>query len=62
MIRGVVSSFVGMLLSLLVRFGSIALTDLSSVLLTAAALTALLLGVDLPLVILAGLALSPLLL
>jgi chromate transporter len=62
MIRGVVSSFVGMLLSLLVRFGTVALTDLSSVLLTAGALAGLLLGVDLPFVILAGLALSPLLL
>jgi len=62
MIRGVVASFVGMLLSLLVRFGTVALTDLSSVLLTAGALAGLLLGVDLPFVILAGLALSPLLL
>ena len=59
MIRGVLASFVGMLLSLLVRFGTVALTDLSSVLLTAGAFAALLLGVDLPFVILAGLALSP---
>ena len=62
MIRGVVASFVGMLLSLLVRFGTVALTDLSSIALTAGAFAALLLGVDLPFVILAGLALSPLLL
>ncbi len=58
MIRGVVASFVGMLLSLLVRFGSLALVDLPSVLLTALALGALLLGVDLPLVIVGGLVLS----
>jgi len=62
MVRGVLASFVGMLLSLLVRFGTVVLTDLSSSLLTAGAFAALLLGVDLPFVILAGLALSLLLL
>ncbi len=61
LIRGVLASFVGMLLSLLVRFGSVALIDLPSVLLTAGAFTALLLGVDIPLVIGAGLVLSILL-
>jgi chromate transport protein ChrA len=48
MIRGVVASFVGMLLSLLVRFGNVALVDLPSVLLSAGAFAALLFGVDLP--------------
>lgn len=61
LIRGVVASFVGMLLSLLVRFGTVALTDLPSVLLSAGAFAALLLGVDLPFVIAAGLLLSVLL-
>lgn len=61
LIRGVVASFVGMLLSLLVRFGTVALIDLPSVLLTVAAFGALLYGVELPLVIVAGLALSVLL-
>jgi chromate transporter len=60
-IRGVVASFVGMLLSLLVRFGTVTLVDLPSVLLTVGAFAALLLGVDLPLVIAAGLGLSILL-
>ena len=60
-IRGVVASFIGMLLSLLIRFGTVALVDLPSVLLSAGALAALLLGVDLPLVIAAGLGLSLLL-
>ena len=60
-IRGVVASFVGMLLSLLVRFGTVTLIDLPSVLLTVGAFAALLLGVDLPLVIAAGLGLSILL-
>lgn len=62
LIRGVVASFVGMLLSLLVRFGSVALTDVPGVLLSAGAFGALLLGVDLPFVIGAGLLLSGLLL
>lgn len=62
LIRGVIASFVGMLLSLLVRFGTVALTDVAGVLLSAGAFTALLLGVDLPLVIAAGLVLSVLLL
>lgn len=57
-IRGVVASFVGMLLSLLVRFGTAALIDLPSVLLSAGALAALLLGMDLPLGIAAGLGFS----
>ena len=61
LIRGIVASFVGMLLSLLVRFGNVALIDLPSILLTAGGLAALLLGVDLPLVIGAGLVLSVLL-
>ena len=60
-IRGVVASFIGMLLSLLVRFGTVALIDLPSVLLSAGALAALLFGVDLPLVIAAGLGISALL-
>ena len=60
-IRGVVASFVGMLLSLLVRFGIVALIDLPSVLLSAGALMALLFGVDLSLVIAVGLGLSILL-
>lgn len=50
-----------MLLSLLVRFAIVALVDLPSVLLSAGSLAALLLGVDLPLVIVAGLGLSLLL-
>lgn len=61
MINGVVASFVGMLLSLLVRFGSVALIDLPSILLSLTAFAALLLGVDLPIVIAAGLGLSVLL-
>ncbi len=60
-IRGVVASFVGMLLSLLVRFGTVTLVDLPSVLLTVGAFAALLLGLELPLVIVAGLVLSLLL-
>ena len=60
-IRGVVASFIGMLLSLLVRFGAVALIDLPSVLLSAGALAALLFGVDLPLVIAIGLGISALL-
>lgn len=60
-IRGVVASFVGMLLSLLVRFGSVALIDLPSIVLSAGAFAALLLGVDFPVVIAAGLGLSLLL-
>ena len=58
MIGGVVASFVGMLSSILIRFGSVALTDLPSVLLSAGGFVALLLGVDLPLVVAAGLLLS----
>jgi len=61
LIRGVIASFVGMLLSLLVRFGGVALTDVAGVLLSAGAFAALLLGVDLPFVIAAGLLLSVLL-
>jgi chromate transporter len=60
LIRGVVASFIGMLLSLLVRFGNLALVDLPSVLLTALAFATLLLGVDLPLVIAGGLVLAAL--
>jgi chromate transporter len=60
-IRGVVASFVGMLLSLLVRFGTVTLVDLPSVLLTVGAFAALLLGLELPWVIVAGLVLSLLL-
>lgn len=58
MIGGVVASFVGMLLSLLVQFGSVALTDLPGVLLSAGAFAALLLGLDLPLVVAVGLVVS----
>ena len=58
MIGGIVASFVGMLLSILVRFGSVALTDLPGILLSAGAFAALLLGADLPLVVAAGLLLS----
>jgi len=58
MINGVVASFVGMLLSLLVRFGNVALVDLPSILLSIGAFAALLLGVDLPIVVAAGLGLS----
>jgi len=61
MIGGIVASFVGMLLSLLVRFGSVTLTDIPGVLLSAAAFIALWWGVDLPLVVAAGLLLSVLL-
>jgi chromate transporter len=58
MISGIVASFVGMLLSILIRFGGIALTDAPSILLAAAAFIALLWGVELPLVIASGLLLS----
>jgi chromate transporter len=58
MIGGVVASFVGMLLSILIRFGGVVLTDAPSILLAAAAFIALLLGVALPLVVAAGLLLS----
>jgi chromate transporter len=58
MISGVVASFIGMLLSILIRFGGVALTDIPSILLAAAAFTALLLGAELPLVVAAGLLLS----
>jgi chromate transporter len=58
MIGGVVASFIGMLLSILVRYGSVTLTDLPGILLSAGAFAALLLGVDLPLVVAAGLLLS----
>jgi chromate transporter len=61
MIGGIVASFVGMLLSILVRFGSVTLTDIPGVLLSAAAFIALWWGVDLPLVVAAGLLLSVLL-
>jgi chromate transporter len=58
MIDGVVASFVGMLVSILIRFGGVTLTDIPSVLLAAAALIALFLGVDLPIVVAAGMVLS----
>jgi chromate transporter len=58
MIGGVVASFIGMLLSILIRFGGVALTDVPSALLAAAAFIALLWGVALPLVIASGLLLS----
>ncbi len=58
MINGVVASFVGMLLSILVHFGGVALTDVASILLAAAAFVALWWGVELPLVVAVGLALS----
>ena len=61
MIGGIVASFVGMLLSILVRFGSVTLIDIPGVLLSAAAFIALWWGVDLPLVVAAGLLLSVLL-
>jgi chromate transporter len=60
-IHGVLASFVGMLLSLLVRFGTVALTDVPNVLLSAGAFAALIFGVDLPFVVAAGLALSAIL-
>ena len=55
MIDGVVASFVGMLLSILIRLGAVTLTDLPSIFLAVAAFAALSWGVDLPLVIVAGL-------
>lgn len=58
MLGGVVASFVGMLLSILVRFGNAALTDVPSVLLSAGAFVALFLGVEVPLVVAVGLLLS----
>jgi chromate transporter len=58
MIGGIVASFIGMLLSILIRFGGVVLTDIPSILLAAAAFIALLLGVYLPLVVAAGLLLS----
>lgn len=58
MIGGVVASFVGMLLSILIRFGGVALTDAPSILLATAAFIALLWGVELPLVVASGLLLS----
>jgi hypothetical protein len=58
MIGGVVASFIGMLLSILIRFGGVVLTDVPSILLAAAAFIALLLGVALPLVVAAGLLVS----
>jgi chromate transporter len=61
MIDGVVASFVGMLLSILIRLGAVALADVPSVFLAVAAFVALSWGVDLPLVIVAGLVLSLLL-
>ena len=61
MIGGIVASFVGMLLSILVRFGAVTLTDVPSIVLSAAAFIALWCGVDLPFVVAAGLLLSLLL-
>jgi len=61
MIHGIVASFVGMLLSILVRLGALTLTDVPSVLLAVAAFVALSWGVEVPLVIIAGLVLSPVL-
>jgi chromate transporter len=61
MIGGIVASFVGMLLSILIRFGGVTLTDVPSILLSAAAFGALWYGVDLPLVVAAGVVLSVLL-
>ena len=61
MIGGIVASFVGMLLSILVRFGRVTLTDVSSILLSAVAFIALWSGVDLLLVVSGGLLLSLLL-
>jgi chromate transporter len=58
MIGGIVASFVGMLLSILVRFGGVTLTDAPSIVLSAAAFIALCCGVDLPFVVAAGLLLS----
>jgi chromate transporter len=57
-IHGIVASFIGMLLSLLVRFGALALTTPFGVGLAVGAFVGLLAGVSLPLVILAGLGLS----
>jgi chromate transporter len=58
MIHGIVASFVGMLVSILVRLGSVTLTDIPSVLLAAAAFIAVLAGVDLAIVVVAGMVLS----
>ena len=61
MIGGIVASFVGMLLSILVRFGAVTLIDAPSIILSVAAFIALWCGVDLPFVVAAGLLLSLLL-
>ncbi|HXJ80788.1 MAG TPA: chromate efflux transporter [Candidatus Methylomirabilis sp.] len=58
MIHGIVASFVGMLVSILVRLGGVTLTDVPSVLLAVAAFIAFSLGVDLPIVVVAGMVLS----
>jgi chromate transporter len=59
MIHGIVASFVGMLVSILLRLGVVALTDVPSALLAAAAFIALSAGVDLPVVVAAAMVLSP---
>ena len=59
MIQGVVASFVGMLLSVLIRFGAVTLVDVSSALVAMAAFIALWCGAALPIVVAAGLLLSP---
>jgi chromate transporter len=58
MIHGIVASFVGMLLSILLRLGAVALTDVPSALLAAGAFIAFSSGVDLPVVVAAGMVLS----
>jgi len=59
MIQGVVASFVGMLLSVLIRFGSASLTDVPSTVMAVTAFVALWCGAQLPIVVAAGLLLSP---
>jgi chromate transporter len=59
MIQGVVASFVGMLISVLIQYGRVSLTDIPSALAAAAAFAALWWGAALPLVVAAGLLLSP---
>ena len=58
MINGIVASFVRMVLSILIRLGSAALTDVPTVFLAVAAFLALSWGIDLLLVIIAGPVLS----
>lgn len=58
MTHGIVASFVGMLLSILIRLANVALADIPAALLAVAAFIALWCGVGLPVVVGAGLVLS----